>query len=439
MKRLFVLCAAALFSASSLSRTAQAETPSSDNVVLTSWTDDALRLPYVPKINMPEMHLPEMHMPNLSMPEMPRLSMPEMPHLSMPNMRLPKMPDFSMPSLPNMSMPRFQNTSLSNAMSMSWLRGDAGCSSDGRCCPSECCEPFAVWEHRDRIFGEFLYMTARGVDLPYATEVNGATQTAVPQNASLIGDNDFQPGFRVGGALALDCVSSISASFWNYESDTSAAGTLPGNGNFYRAELVHPNTQNVANDSLSADLAYAIDLKMADFEYKSVLCGDECHVINRVIGVRYASMDQDMTTNYRINGVTTVNSEIDFDGIGPRFGLEGEWLGSDGVYFFGNGHANLLLGEFRADYRQMNNFVIQQARAGFQDDRIVPQLELELGLGWRNKCGNLHLKAGYYITSFYNSVTTPGFIDSVQSGGTSSNVSDTMTFDGLKVGAEYRF
>ena len=128
-------------------------------------------------------------------------------------------------------------------------------------------------------------------------------------------------------------------------------------------------------------MSYAIDLQMADLEYKSVLCGDECHVINRVIGVRYANLEQDMTANYRINGVTTVNTELDFEGIGPRFGLEGEWLGSDGVYFFGNGHANLLLGEFRGDFRQMNNLVIQQARAGFQDDRIVPQLELELGIG----------------------------------------------------------
>lgn len=327
--------------------------------------------------------------------------------------------------------------------------GGAGCSPGGACTPKlstcttcwteECCCTPAFWQHHDSLFGDFLYLSARDVDVSYATHVDGPTMSAVPVAPTLMADNEYQPGFRVGGNLALDDCTSLRGTFWSYESGTIGSGTLPGGTGFFRPELTHPNTllTNIGDD-LDTRATYDIDFQLAEIEYRTLLSGDECHAINAVFGIRYGNLDQDFLASYSINGITNVRTEIDFDGAGPRFGLTGEWAGKRGLFFYGNGFASLLVGEFRADYWQTNNLVVQQARNGIQDDRFVPQVELELGVGWENRCRNFRIRAGYLMSSWFNAITTPDFIDGVQANDL-EGIHDTLNFDGFTVGAEFRF
>lgn len=311
---------------------------------------------------------------------------------------------------------------------------------DGLCatryCDS-CCPSF--WEHRTKVFGEFLLLAPRDVDVRYATPVDGLGAAAVPIGRSAVADLDHDPGFRVGGSLALDSQSSLSAGFTHYESDTSHSVTLPGGAGFLRADLVHPNTDNVAADSLSASSRYDIDFDLVDIDYRGLLCGGCDHYLNYVIGFRYGRLDQDLRANYIITGDTTVDTEINFDGFGPRLGLEGEQYIGRGFLVYGKGFASFLGGEFRADYSQNNVFAGNQARAGFDDDRIVSLLQLELGLGWQSKCGRFRASAGYHVASWFNTVTTPEFIDAVQNNDINDGEDQILTFDGLATRVEYRF
>ena len=445
MKRLFALCTAAALSASSLTY-AQDYSP---EIVQTGWSD-AIPKPDMSSLTMPKM--PRVSMPDVSMPNIPR---PSMPQVSMPNIPRPSMPQFSMPNLhmPQVSMPDLHMPSFRQASHTSWVSkvtdacgdacgacGDAAKAACGACCPKDdCCEPPEIWEHQHRIFGEFLYLSPRGVDTAYATASMGTYANSNPVAPSRVADPDYSPGFKIGGAYALDCLSSIVGTYWWYASDTNDADTLPGgNQVFFRPETlrVEPNVQ--FGTVLDTSARYDIDFQMADLEHRKVLCGDECHVINRVIGVRYANLEQDFRALYQGNDTITVDSEIDFAGVGPRFGLAGEWLNSRGFYTYGEGFVNILAGRFTADYNQMTNQVIQEARAGIADDRFVTQLELELGLGWRSRCGNIHLRAGYYMNHWFNAITTPGFIDGVQANRI-DDLDDTLSFDGLSARAEVRF
>ena len=110
-------------------------------------------------------------------------------------------------------------------------------------------------------------------------------------------------------------------------------------------------------------------------------------------------------------------------------------------HLYMRGGASLLFGEFDASYQQTNVFSGTQAVVGLEDSRMVPVTELELGLGWGGEADTLRFSAGYYMAAWFNTVTTGGFIDSVQDAELYSigGVGDTMVFDGLVARVELRY
>jgi hypothetical protein len=307
-------------------------------------------------------------------------------------------------------------------------------------CPPICCPVF--WEHRHSIWGEFWYLQARNADINYATHVDGTINSFVPLAPSNVANPNYQPGFRVGFNYALDFKSSITGAFSYYESDTHDSVALAGGTGFLFPQLVHPTTLVTVTDRLSGDITHDIDFQFGELNYKSILRYGDYYALNWVIGVRYVNLDQDLNTVYTSGDVIRVNSEIDFDGIGPRIGLEGERsLGRRGMLVYAKGAANFIVGEFTADYRQNNvTTAVQQARAGMEDDRIVTQLELELGVGWERQCCDRiwRLTAGYYVSSWINTLTTSAFIQGVQANDL-DDMHETLTFDGLTVRMEIRY
>ncbi len=303
--------------------------------------------------------------------------------------------------------------------------------SDDPSCPSFC-------RHRATLFGDFLFLTAREVDLAYATHVDGPILNAVPLAPPAVVAPDYSAGFRVGGSIALDSLSSITATYWNYSNSSSDSLTLPGGTGWLRPELTHPDTPAADIDKLSAAADYGIDFRMADVAYKALLCQGDTYSVNYVVGLRYAHLEQDLLATYSILGVRTVQTEIKFDGLGGRVGLAGEQLFFRGFLIYGQVFGNLLAGKFTADYVQQYNLAGTEAVTGLDDNRFVPQLELEAGVGWQCFSGRLRLRAGYYFGSWFNIATTPTWIDAVQTNNT-TDINEILIFDGLTARAELRF
>ncbi|MEO1994664.1 MAG: Lpg1974 family pore-forming outer membrane protein, partial [Planctomycetaceae bacterium] len=267
---------------------------------------------------------------------------------------------------------------------------------------------------------------------------DGALSSAIPIGPVATIDPDHSAGFRVGGVMAIDSCSSFAATFTNFQSHTTHHASLPGGTGFLRSLTTHPNTNNVAVDSLDVSSDYDIDFRVFDLDYRAMWCGNQNHVINYVIGFRYAHLDQDFSGDYTILGATNVSTDIDFDGLGPRVGFDAAKLLGDGFLLYTKGSANFLVGDFNADFRQTNIFAGTQAVSGIEDDRIVSILEWELGFGWESCCGGFRATAGYYVAAWFNTLTTPEFIRGVQTSDY-DDMSGALSFDGLTIRTEIRF
>lgn len=97
-----------------------------------------------------------------------------------------------------------------------------------------------------------------------------------------------------------------------------------------------------------------------------------------------------------------------------------------------------MVGEFKADYQQTNTFNGVEAFTNWSAGRIVPALELEIGVGWVGPRRRLRISGGYAVQTWFNVVKTEEFIGAVQSHNFDS-LSDVLTFDGLVARAEWQF
>lgn len=296
------------------------------------------------------------------------------------------------------------------------------------------------WVHRSKIFGDFLYLQARGVNVAYAQPRDGLDPaTSVPVGPAAVVATDYRPAYRVGGTFAWDDCSSITGSFTSFEGGTSNAVTTDIPFSFHSL-VTYPATQSAASNSLEASADYDIRFRFADVGYRALLRGGPRWAVNYEIGARYAHLNQDLFVLQPISpGETWVESQLSFDGGGPRVGLDIErYSQRNGLYAYSKGYANFIAGRFHGEYLQRNTFALTQAQTSWRDDRLISILEYELGLGWTSPHGRLRVSAGYYVAGWFNTLTTPAWLNAVRTNNF-DGASDTLAFDGLVTRAEWRW
>lgn len=307
------------------------------------------------------------------------------------------------------------------------------------------------YEHRTGVFGEFLYIRPRNAEIAYALPIDGPINlnnpVEVPTGPAAVVDFTYEPAFRAGFDLRLREDSSIALQYTNFRGDASHAVTVMAS-DVLRSLVRHPGTPNTTNDTLDASASLNFEYDLIDADYRATVEGCEscegkfADVVNYIIGARYARLDQDFVANYTTTGVVTNTTSVDFDGGGIRLGLEGERHATNtGLYVYGQGIANLMVGEFKANYAQvfnLNNVAAPEAITSWSGGRIVPAFDLELGLGWVGPRRRLRLSSGYMVSMWFNVVKTEDFINAAQTHDF-DGMSSILTFDGLVARAEWEF
>ncbi|MBX9787590.1 MAG: hypothetical protein K2Y37_01615 [Pirellulales bacterium] len=314
-------------------------------------------------------------------------------------------------------------------------------------CPAHCGPKYGV-----SMFGDFLYLSPRGVAVPFAVPTDGIGFVGtVPKGPTGSINPDYSPGFRVGGALIIAPCARIMGSYTWLQTNTNDSLTAPA-GTVIDPLTAYPGTFNAGFQSDPTTAFYNINLQIADASYETLLVNTERSWLGIFGGGAYARLGQQFGANYPFappNGRTNVNTSVDFNGGGLQLGLEGEqriWK-CYGFRVYGRGLSRFLVGKFQSSYTQTNQFNGLEVSTSATDNRIVPVLDLELGVSWISPRSFVRLYGGYLISAWFNSVTTPGWIQSVHNESVlpapaflpaTTNLT-TLTFDGLVARVEVAF
>jgi len=220
---------------------------------------------------------------------------------------------------------------------------------------------------------------------------------------------------------------------------------LPAGTNFGSvvSSVLAPGTVNSGTTFSRISAVSSVNFRVADLMYNRLIFGTPNAYMNWSAGVRYGHLHQNFEQDAQFaqpNNPQFTTSSINFDGVGPRIGLDGRRrLGSRGFSAYGQGSITTLFGETVTGYNQTDTLTTALlASSNMQSFRVLPLLDCELGLSWTSCGGHLRVGGGYYTAFWFNAITTPQYISAVQNNHFIS-LGDTVTFTGAVVHAEARF
>jgi hypothetical protein len=316
----------------------------------------------------------------------------------------------------------------------------------GAPCDSGDCFPPLMSVYGWNAFGDFLYMRPRNAQVPLAVAVPPGSPppsllTPIQSTPVASAELDYQPAWRVGIGKTLDACSRISATYTRFDGDSNVALTAP-DGLQLRSLVQHPTTWDPGSvsDFLDAFATYEIEFDLGDVDYRYTFLSSSRGSLTFLAGVRYANLRETFLgsfTNVAIEEV--VSTSTHFEGAGPRVGLEAERRNCDlGLFVYGHSTANFIAGNAHSSYVQQDNLRGVTVLTGFNSQRIVTILDLEVGVGWSSPGERIRVAVGYQVSGWFNMLKTDDLVRAVQQN-EFVGLGSTMTFDGAVARAEVRF
>ena len=318
-----------------------------------------------------------------------------------------------------------------------------GCDSGGDgCCPEPvCCPPW--WAHRCGVMGQYLLLRPGDTDLVYTVEQNDVVPGSFPTGPMGIAAIEHSSGVRAGfSCCATECTSLIgSITYW--EGDDSSIIDRVGT-NVLVPEVLHPSRVTAGAAGLQEAAEYEMRFGLADLAYRHLWKASSKQALNWRAGFQYAGMEQQFQWAQTVPasvavGTFALDTDIDFSGFGMLAGLDYERRSCrTGLSCYGNVIGSAIAGKWKASYADSSQLLGGVVANTYDDFRVTPIVELELGLAWSSKCGRVRTNVGYMTSAWYNAVSSRAYIDAVREG-RFIDIDETITFSGLVVGGEFRF
>jgi hypothetical protein len=344
------------------------------------------------------------------------------------------------PTTPNAGM---SGATMPGAMPMPQYQGE---SSGGEFFGNTCAG--VGWQ----VIGEYLYLRPSNAEVTYAQVYDNISGVSFPFGRTGVANPFYNPGFRVSAAAALGDCAAIGVSYTYYETtlDTTVFATDNPLGDApplseVRSLLLFPGTIQTSSPADFATAHEMIRFHLADVDYKAALVSGPRYCANALIGVRYASLQQDFNSAISGGGaVDEVISNVRFEGGGLRAGLEGErQSASTGFLVYGKGTASFVAGTARGNYIQFNDTTDPNlVDTEFKTNRIITMLDFEVGAGWASEDGTIRVTGGWMVSAWYNTIKPSRLIESVRTSTPAvldSPTENMLAFDGLVFRVEWRF
>lgn len=301
--------------------------------------------------------------------------------------------------------------------------------------------PTNWWE----IYGDFMYLRpSSSAAVDFAVPINGAIvpppTPPVPVGPVVAVDPRYNAGFRFGFSYHTSHVTQWGASYSFWEGSTQNSVSVdPLTSTVLRSLTIHPGTTAADLNFLDASANISYDLDLIDIDYRYALLHSSWLVAKLYAGGRFAHLNQDFSSTFtNTTTVEQVSSQVHFDGGGIRLGLEGEMHLRHGFFLYSNGYTSFVAGRMHASYSQQDNFAGTVVNTAWAENRIVPILDIELGIGWLSPARHWRLSAGYVFSGWNNFTSNKDIIRAVHTGNYDS-LHDAFILDGLTARAEFRF
>ena len=292
-------------------------------------------------------------------------------------------------------------------------------------------------------FVEFLLLRPRNEGVEYAVPVNGpivAGTVPLQMGPTAVVDPDFQSGFRIGVERVLSECSSISLSYAYYRNEVDDGPVAATTPIVLRPMVFNPSSADAASDFSSATAHESLKFNLVDLDYHHNLWSCDCSSINYLVGMRYAQLGQEFDATFTSIISATAKTNIEFDGLGLRFGLDGERKIGGGFFVTAMANANFLGGQFSGSYLQSNTNNPVVATTTWQEARFVTILETGVSIGWETCEGHFRTSLGYIVSDWLNMVKPSDFMASMQANqyvGTNQVGNTSLIFDGITARAEF--
>lgn len=297
---------------------------------------------------------------------------------------------------------------LSLISSVGYAYGDYGC-------PSPCeeiCQPESCGCGKFFFGAEFLYLRAYEGGLSSVCE--GAEICDSSEDGIIVsrlnGRNHdpkykWHPGFRIGAGYEFansHCGVGVTWTHLNSNSgkggkhgDRSGSNLSNGSGSeSFSSGSSRSLSRSFSEDSESCDNNNRHNWKV-NYDVVDVLFGCDCNCsgcfdVTPYVGLKYARIDQTLHRNFfNFQGEFFTSSENhfkqDFWGIGPLFGVEGEWGLACGLSLYGNISVAFLYGCHRVDTQSTDDFETGRNINHLKNHTQACQSVVDAGLGVRWK------------------------------------------------------
>ncbi len=320
--------------------------------------------------------------------------------------------------------------------------GNACCGTTGETCCGDsgnACSDSPKWY----AFGEYLLLRPRNEGVEYAVPINGPIEAgAVPLQVgpTAVTDPQFQSGFRLGVAGALGQCASVSLTYTYYRNEVDDGPVSADSPYVLRPMVINPSSADAASDFSMASASEIITFNLVDLDYHHSLWSGDCGTLNYLVGTRYAELNQNFQADFGQIITAAVGTNIEFNGAGLRFGLDGERTIAGGFFMTASATTNFLGGQFSGSYLQSNANNPVEATTSWQEARFVTILEAGAAVGWQSQNGRIRTTVGYMVSDWLNVVKPSDFISAVQANqyvGTNQIGNTSLIFDGLTARFEF--
>jgi hypothetical protein len=310
--------------------------------------------------------------------------------------------------------------------------------------------------------------------LAFATQIDtNTTPSTTVQHFHQI-DYDPESSFRVGGGYRLcNCGEEIVFNFTRFRSSGDASVTAPPQGS--GTTIIFPFDVNPlnGNNGQTGTVHSSVDMNSGDLEWRKTIplggcccssCGDACGCGNSGgcgdccrpscpawditwsggIRVAQGGWDRDYFVDDPQDATLNIDTrvDIDFEGVGPRFGLEGRrYFGCDGWFStFLKGNVSLLFSRIETETRQ-ETFITGAENITTEVQKVqevVPVIDMEAGISAQVTCRST-FSAGYLLSAWHDLGFRGEPVRANIALNTSYDDANILSFDGFFVRYEWTY